>query len=303
MADIVGCMAMSHGPQLLTPPETWTELPTRTKGPFNPKENLAEELTPETMRAYAGRCDAAIAALKERLAAWAPDTVIIVGDDQNENIRRDNMPPFTLFMGDEADASLKYRYFGHDEMSTITRYGVNRPLAEELLTGLMDRGFDPSWSRETRYEGGLGHAFGRVLNFLMPDPKPAIVPVMINTYYPPTPSAARGYALGRALAEIAAGSAAAGRVVFIGSGGLSHTVIDEALDRAFMAALESNDADYLTAMPRETLVSGTSEILNWIVIAGAAGKAGKMVEYVPCYRTEQGVGCAMGFAYWEGRAA
>ena len=35
MAEIVGCMAMSHGPQLLTPPDKWSELPARIKGPFN----------------------------------------------------------------------------------------------------------------------------------------------------------------------------------------------------------------------------------------------------------------------------
>jgi hypothetical protein len=303
MAEIVGCLAMSHGPQLLTPPDKWPELPTRTKGPFHPKEDLAAELTPENMRAYGDRCNAAIATLKEKLAEWAPDTVVIVGDDQNENIRHDNMPPFTIFIGEEADASLKYRYFGNDEMQSITRYAVNQPLAEQLITGLMDKSFDPSWSRETRYHAGLGHAFGRVLNFLMPDPRPAIVPVMINTYFPPTPSAKRSYALGRAMGELINDTDTAQRVVLIGSGGLSHTVIDEALDQDFMTALETNDSGYMESMPAETLVSGTSEILNWIVVAGGAGKAGKMIDYVPCYRTEQGVGCAMGFAYWEGQAA
>jgi hypothetical protein len=32
--------------------------------------------------------------------------------------------------------------------------------------------------------------------------------------------------------------------------------------------------------------------------AAAAGKGGTMVDYIPCYRTITGIGCAMGFAYW-----
>ena len=49
----------------------------------------------------------------------------------------------------------------------------------------------------------------------------------------------------------------------------------------------------------QLLVTGTSEIRNWIVVAGAAGAAGKTVDYAPCYRNDRGVGCAMGFAVWD----
>ena len=89
------------------------------------------------------------------------------------------------------------------------------------------------------------------------------------------------------------------RVVIIGSGGLSHTRIDEELDRRFIQALETNDTEYMAAMPSDTLVEGTSEIRNWIITAAAADRPGAMVEYIPLYRTLTGVGCAMGFAYWE----
>ncbi len=303
MAQIVGCLAMSHGPQLLTPPDKWRELPVRTKGPFNPKPGIEAELTPETMRAHGGRCDAAIEALRARLAQWAPDTVVIVGDDQGENILNDNMPPFTIFLGSEVDATRRYRYFGQSENDQITHYKVNDGLAEDAVLGLMDSGFDPSWSRETRYHAGLGHAFGRVLSFLMTDANCAIVPVMVNTYYPPAPSARRCFDFGATLAGIIERSAAAERIVVIASGGLSHTVIDEALDQDFMAAVESFDIDYMAGMSNETLTSGTSEIRNWIITAAAAGQGGSMVDYIPCYRTDQGVGCAMGFAYWEKEAA
>ena len=55
----------------------------------------------------------------------------------------------------------------------------------------------------------------------------------------------------------------------------------------------------MAQMPAADLVEGTSEIRNWIVTAAAADSRGTMVDYYPLYRTATGVGCAMGFAYWD----
>jgi 3-O-methylgallate 3,4-dioxygenase len=163
----------------------------------------------------------------------------------------------------------------------------------------MEEGFDPAYSKQTRYEGGLGHAFARVLKFLVPDAGCRIIPVMVNTYYPPAPSARRCVQFGRALASILRRLPGQDRVVIVGSGGLSHTTIDERLDEAFLTALEQNDLAAMSSMPAADLVEGTSEIRNWIVTAAAADTRGKVVKYFPLYRTRTGVGCAMGFAYWE----
>lgn len=299
MAEIVGCIAMSHSPQLLTPADRWDVLPDRTKGPFKPKAGIAAELTAEQKKAKADRCNAAIERLRVQLAKFKPDTVVIFGDDQEENIFFDNMPPFTIFIGEEADATLRFRYFGDDPINQMTRYKVNRTLAMEILQGSMDSGFDPSWAKELRYEAGLGHAFGRVLKYLMPEPKPRIVPIMVNTYYPPAPSARRSFDFGTAIGNAIRKSDDPGRIVLIASGGLSHTKIDEDFDNAFIKAIETRDAGYLTSIPSDRLRGGTSEVLNWIAVAGAVPYPGKSIEYVPSYRNENGVGCAMGFATWN----
>ena len=89
------------------------------------------------------------------------------------------------------------------------------------------------------------------------------------------------------------------RVVLLASGGLSHTKIDETLDGAFLSALERNDVGYLAAMPSDVLIEGTSEIRNWIIAAGAMNRGARVIDYVPCYRNADGVGCGMGFAIWE----
>ena len=66
---------------------------------------------------------------------------------------------------------------------------------------------------------------------------------MVNTYYPPAPSAKRCVQFGQALASIMRQYPSNDRVVIVGSGGLSHTKIDEALDEQFLQALKSNDTE------------------------------------------------------------
>lgn len=299
MAQLIGGLATSHAPQLLMPALQWHELPTRTKGPFHPKPDIAAELTDEAKLAKQARCNAAIAALRARLEAWAPDAVIVAGDDQHENILDDNQPPFLLYLAPETDATLHFGYLGAKYTDQMRRYPVAAALAAALHENLTEEGFDIAWSRKTREEYGLGHAFGRALDFLMPERPFPILPLMVNTYYPPAPSAKRCLALGKALRRAIAALPGDTRVAVLASGGLSHTVIDEALDAAFIAALERNDEDYFATMPGEVLVEGTSEIRNWIITAGVMGHGCRMVDYVPCYRQLNGVGCAMGFAVWE----
>jgi hypothetical protein len=85
----------------------------------------------------------------------------------------------------------------------------------------------------------------------------------------------------------------------LASGGLSHFIIDEDFDAAFIGALERRDLGFLGAIPPERLRAGTSEILTWITVAGAMPDGMRKVDYIPCYRNAKGIGCAMGFGVWE----
>jgi 3-O-methylgallate 3,4-dioxygenase len=291
---------MSHAPQLMLNPDQWGLLNTR-EGERLPEKPELERETPEVKWAKWRRCMEAIGALGKKLEQLRPDVVLVVGDDQHENLLDDNMPPFTIFMGDEVEASTSLRYLNEPKSANRAKYQVDAKLAEALIAGLMEEGFDPAYSRKTRYEGGLGHAFARPLKFLMPAPYCRIVPVMVNTYYPPAPSAKRCVQFGQALASIIRGYPGRERVVILGSGGLSHTKINEQLDETFLQALKGNDMDSMSAMRASVLIEGTSEIRNWIVTAAAAGRAGAVIDYLPLYRTRTGVGCAMGFACWDSR--
>lgn len=289
---------MSHAPQLMLEPSHWHLLNTRKGESLPDKPELAGETDEVKWTKWRG-CMSAIDQLRQKVAALKPDVLIVVGDDQHENLVDDNMPPFTIFMGAEAEASVSLRYLNQAKSENRTKYTIDAKMAEALIGGLMDQGFDPSYSKKTRYDGGLGHAFARVLKFLIPDNQCRVIPVMVNTYYPPAPSAKRCLNFGQTLAKLIRALPSEDRVVIAASGGLSHTKIDESLDAAFIKALRNNDTAAMAAMPSEIFREGTSEILNWIVIAGAANGKGQMVDYFPLYRTKTGVGCAMGFAYWE----
>lgn len=298
MANLVGCVAMSHGPQLMLNPDQWGLLRNREAERLPERPELDKE-TPEVKWEKWRGCMNAIDTLRQKMTALHPNVLIVVGDDQHENLVDDNMPPFTIYMGEEVEASTSLRYLKQPRSENRTKYRGDTKLAEGLITGLMDEGFDPAYSKQTRYDGGLGHAFARVLKFLMPETACRIIPVMVNTYYPPAPSAERCLKFGQALASLIRRLPSQERVVIVGSGGLSHTKIDEALDHEFLQALKQNDTQYMSAMRASVLVEGTSEIRNWIVTAGAANHGGTVVDYFPLYRTRTGVGCAMGFAYWD----
>jgi AmmeMemoRadiSam system protein B len=124
---------------------------------------------------------------------------------------------------------------------------------------------------------------------------------MLNTYYPPNqPTPRRCYAMGQALYQAIESWPNNSRVAVIASGGLSHFVVDEALDQLTITAMQNKDATALSTLPQERLNSGNSEIRNWIAVAGAVEHLDmQLIDYVPCYRSPAGTGCAMAFAQWR----
>jgi hypothetical protein len=84
------------------------------------------------------------------------------------------------------------------------------------------------------------------------------------------------------------------------SGGLSHFLVDEDFDRAILKACADKDAKFLQALPRNKLNAGSSEILNWVALAGAVEHLDlDWFEYVPGYRTPAGTGTGLSFASWS----
>jgi seryl-tRNA synthetase len=85
-------------------------------------------------------------------------------------------------------------------------------------------------------------------------------------------------------------------------GGLTHFVCDEQLDRLFLDCFSTCDLDRLAQVDERSYQSGTSEVKLFVPILIAMSELRfemKLVDYVPCYRTEAGTGEGMGFIYWK----
>jgi catalytic LigB subunit of aromatic ring-opening dioxygenase len=292
-----------------------------------------------TFQAQSARCTAALDAMADTLAAVDADITVIVSDDQDEWFFDDNMPCFSVYWGDTAP--LRPRTLpprGDAELSRmiVEGYGavardvpVAAKFGRHLIEYLMARDFDLSHFTyvNERHGGrvarryptrtgeldsareiadrvqGLPHGYSFVLTRLLAADSGPILPVFQNTCYPPNvPSAGRCFDLGRAIGDAIRAWDEPARVAVLGSGGLSHFVVDEELDRRVLAALELPRHEDLTSLSRRQLRSGTSEILNWVAAAGClGGLRAEVIDYIAGYRSPAGTGAGMAFAWWHRR--
>jgi hypothetical protein len=274
---------------------------------------IEKELEPAVWAAKYQRCQDAIEALTQRLSAARADVAVVIGDDQHEMFQEDGTPTFACFLGTELiDMPPEPERF--ERMPAGVRAAAwaahsDRPVRHEIcaelsriiMDALVLADFDPLSFTEQPAGRTLGHAFTFPRYRLGLPPETAIVPIFINTYFPPNvPSARRCYEFGRVIRQAVVSWADEARVAIIASGGLSHFVIDEDLDHRFLSALERNDSEALCAMPRAQLRSGNSEILNWITAAAALeGRPATVIDYIPGYRTPAGTGTGMAFVHWD----
>src|SRR5215467_432236 len=281
--------------------------------------SLQAELAPEKLARRHGEALAAVSRLRDALAGATLDAVIVVGDDQKEVYHGDNMPSVLVYRGKTIHnvpnrtnrppapgavprppwaqrASARY----YEEKET-RHYPVDAELAAHLIGALIDREFDIASSNALPDGEGEGHAFGFVHQTIMKNMAIPVVPVFLNTYYPPNqPSPRRCYKLGQAIRAAVESWPGDARIGIAGSGGLSHFVVDEELDRGVIDALARKDGDALQSLPRKKLNSGSSEIRMWIGVGGAIEHLDMAwSHYVPGYRTPAGSGTGLGFAYWS----
>ena len=324
MARLVLGLGSSHSPQLSIPPDLWAQYAERDKRNPNLRRpdgslctyeellasvngGLHKELTSDVWQKRYDACQRGLSRLADTLEAVSPDMLLVLGDDQNEVLHDDNMPVTLVYWGDTIHNVRRYQHTPSPVLQAAAwaygpdgDYPVASDLALHLIESLIDQEFDVAHSRHLPDKQGIGHAFSFLYGRLMPNKVLPIVPIMLNTYYPPNqPTPKRCYALGQAIRRAVESWPNDCRVAVVASGGLSHFVIDEELDQQTLTALQQHDAATLTALPRQRLQAGNSEILNWIAAAGAVEHLDmQLIDYVPCYRSPAGTGCAMGFVQW-----
>jgi hypothetical protein len=296
-------------------------------------------LTLEVFEEQSAACQRGIAELAKTFADVNPDVTVIISDDQDEWFFDNLMPAFTIFWGKSVPIIPRVARGPHDAdiAEAIAKgYGdvamdvpVQQELGRHVINYMIEHEFDVSHFTDVRkaYGGsvvrryptadgesdavrvtdpvdqGLPHGFAFVVKRIMGNKPRTILPIFENTCYPPNqPTAKRSYKFGQAVADAIRAWDSSARVCIVGSGGLSHFVTDEVLDRACLTALEKKDAQGLMSLPRERLYSAASETQNWVALGGAMADTAlnmELIEYVPVYRTEAGTGGGWAFARWQ----
>ncbi len=339
MAEIVLGLWTTHGPTLSTTPEEWLlRLPAdraRANHPFRGKtydfdalvelrkdENLGERASEAERTRRHAACRSAVERMADIYEAAKPDVAVIFGNDQGELFLDTIMPALTVFDGPtlwnepatEEQAArmapgIHAAEWGHNP-PVRTEYPGQPDLAARIIRQAISDQFDVARSARLpenpgHWNSGIGHAFGFVYRQIMRDTVVPNVPLIANTFFPPNqPTARRMFEFGRSVGRAIRDWDTDARVVVIGSGGMSHFVIDEAFDRSIIDAIEARDGEMLCNIGEEWFQSGTSELKNWIAAAGCLFEtdlSGALVDYVPCYRSEAGTGTANGFVAWDVR--
>lgn len=335
MAKLVYGFGSSHGPLLSTPADKWDlradadranpELAFRD-GTYTYDELLEtrhsnylsgqNEISVREERA--ARNQKQLDALGEKLREVAPDIIVLIGDDQHEWFGDQNQPAFSVFCGDKvinkaiSPERLKTMQAGIAYTAKANKppqdqdYPVAQSLAEAIIGQAMDDEIDVSASMTPptgpRGSSGVGHAVGFIYRRILKDKPIPVVPILLNTFYPPNQAKpGRCYDFGKSIGRAIRNWDGDTRVALCASGGLSHFVVDEEWDQKMLTALKNQDRQTIADEPNIMFRSGTSETKNWIATAGAVAETGLEMtvhDYVPCYRTDAGTGSGMGFATW-----
>jgi hypothetical protein len=330
MARIVAAVAHPHGPTIQTHWSQWKEFEQRDR--TNPQLEADPAVTFDQLVELAARTRPTLKQDELNEMVWQqkyerahksldtvvsivneaqPDVIVCIGDDQHEQFNDDNMPQFSVYYGDIITQVIRpsrerYGQTGGDSQpgtTLIKEYPASPSLARHVIKSLIHQGFDIATSSALKTERGLGHAFTFLYTwgFVAADHPIPMLPIMINTFYPPNQAPpARCYALGQALRRAIESWDSDQRVALVGSGGLSHVVVDEEVDQLTLEAIRTKDIELIAALPEDRLIRGTSESRNWIVVAGAMeAREFNLIDYVPVYRSTAAMGHGMAFAYWS----
>ena len=328
MAQVVAAFGTSHSTMLVSSVEHWQEMFDRVdrRAPINdfdgvPRtfDELLKTLPPDAAAKVAADAQAerhratmdAMDRLERDIAASGVDVLVIIGDDQREVFKDAFRPAIAIYYGDTirnaaapkepaGDWYLKDQRKRMEEKED-RHYPCHAALATYLIEGLVARAFDITAMKSLAGDQFEGHAYSFIhRRFMTKGPIP-IVPVILNTYYPPNqPTPRRCFELGVAIREVVEAFPQNIRVGILASGGLSHFLVNEELDRQVVKALQRKDYPALTRIPLNKLVSGSSEIRNWIATAGAVQHMNlDWITYVPGYRSHALTGVGLCFAHWH----
>lgn len=147
-------------------------------------------------------------AARGRIAAFDPELVVLFSPDHFNGFFYDVMPSFCIGTGAHAIG---------DFDSLAGRLKVPFDLATECAGSVLADGIDAAISHNMQVDHGTAYPLAHLTGALDTYP---VIPVFINSVAEPLPGFKRARLLGEAIGRWAHGTGK--RVLFIGSGGLSH---------------------------------------------------------------------------------
>ena len=231
------------------------------------------------------------------MADHRPDVAVIVYNDHANFVGLDMVPAFAIGAADSY--AIADEGWGSRPVPPVT--GAPE-LSEHLIRELIDDNFDITTCSKLDVDHGLTVP----LSVYCPDPGDAwpcaVVPLLVNVIQYPQPTAARCYALGKALGRAIRSYPRDIKVAVFGTGGMSHQLagaraglINERFDRMFLSAIETDPAS-LAALSREEYIAqaGTEgiELIMWLVMRGALSDTIARVHetyHVPASNTAAGL--------------
>ena len=251
-------------------------------------------------------------AARDVIDAFGPDLVVLFGGDHRRAFAQVT-PAFALVRG----ATLVPE-------GTIPGGPLDIPedIVDDLAEALLADDFDIAMCRGI----SLDHAFGQPLHRLLTHPASTrVVPIVMNCASPPLPKAERVIKFGVRVGAFFA--ARTERVLFIGTGGLSHNpptlvgdrhdlteferrelreagleeaskLIKPGWDRRFLDAIERWDVDKLTLMTDGATAEagvGANEVRTWLAATAAGATQGlRTLVYEPVAEWITGMAVATG---------
>src|SRR5215475_13928985 len=142
---------------------------------------IAKDAEHETARLYRE--------VKAHLDATRPDAIVMIANDHFNTFFLNNFPTFAIGVADKS--------FGPNDQTKMPRYdfAVPETLAAHVRDVCVQEGFDLAVAQEF----GVDHAMLVPLHYLTDGITAPVVPIWVNTFVKPLPSAKRCYALGEAV--------------------------------------------------------------------------------------------------------
>lgn len=216
--------------------------------------------------------------VKAHLDAARADAIVIVANDHFNTFFMNNFPTFAIGLTDAA--------YGPNDQTVMPRYDFAVPssLAAHVLDVAMRDGFDFSVVQEF----GVDHAMLVPLHYLSERVEKPVLPIWVNTFSKPLPTARRCFALGRMVVDAIRSFPQPLRVAVIATGSFSleiggpkinpgqrNSVPDIEWSKHLHRRIGRAEFDEIVAeaTPERMWKAGNigGELLNWVVMLGMVG--------------------------------